>query len=402
MNRLKKSLSKETLFLLLIGMLYLAGTNIAMTFINVYLVRVTNNIGVIIIQNIINYASLLFAFVCGTKSISRINLNSILKVGIISTSLYYLSILLLQEKTSIFLIPLGIFNGIGQGLYYFSFNLFVGKLVKEKEQGKFFSFQQTFSYIFGVLTPTLSGYIIVKFTKLTGYYILFAIAVLLFILGMMITNKIKSLKLKQNIKVFNVLKLKNNIYWNVNKYYSFSNGVRESIFNQIFTVFAYMIVSDEQIIGQYNSLMAIIGIISSIFIASRFNRSNQKKYHFIESVIYFVIMLSLGIFKTQMALLCVYIFLGIIYCWNQTIFQSLKYQLSAMAKDGFTQYEYIVASEFPIAIGRIVGLSVALFLCSMISLKNAYAMLIIFDGSLWLIDHYVINKKVNWLEKKEL
>lgn len=402
MNRLKKSLSKETQFLLMVGMLYLAGTNIAMTFINVYLVRVTNNIGVIIIQNIINYALLLFAFICGTKCISRISLNSILKVGIISTSLYYLCILLLKEKTSTFLIPLGVFNGLGQGFYYFSFNLFVGQLVKEKEQGKFFSFQQTFSYIFGVLTPTLSGYIIVKFTKLTGYYILFAVAVFLFIIGMMITNKIKGIQLEQSIKVFEVLKLKKNIYWNANKYYSFSNGVRESIFNQIFTVFAYTIVSNEQNIGQYNSLMAIIGIISSTFIASRFNRSNQKKYHFIESIIYFVIMLSLGIFKTQIALLCVYIFLGIVYCWNQTIFQSLKYQLSAMAKDGFTQYEYIVGSEFPIALGRIVGLSIALFLCSMIPLQNAYAILIIFDGSLWLIDHYVINKKVNWLEKKEL
>lgn len=402
MNKLKKSLSKETLFLLMVGMLYLAGTNIAMTFINVYLVRVTNNIGIIIFQNIINYASLLLAFICGTKCISKINLNSLLKIGIISTLLYYLCILLLQEKTSTFLIPLGIFNGFGQGFYYFSFNLFVGQLVKEKEQGKFFSYQQTFSYIFGVLTPTLSGYVIVKFTKLTGYYILFAVAVFLFIIGMMITNKIKGIKLKQNIKVFQVLKLKNNIYWNANKYYSFSNGVRESIFNQIFTVFAYTIVSNEQIIGQYNSLMAIIGMISSTLIASRLNRSNQKTYHFIESVIYFVIMLSLGILKTQIALLCVYIVLGIVYCWNQTIFQSLKYQLSAIAKDGFTQYEYIVGSEFPIALGRIVGLSIALFLCSIIPLQNAYAILIIFDGSLWLIDHYVINKKVNWLEKKEL
>ena len=53
-----KRLSKETKFLLIVGMLYLAGTSIAMTFVNVYLVRVTNNINIIIIKNIINYASL--------------------------------------------------------------------------------------------------------------------------------------------------------------------------------------------------------------------------------------------------------------------------------------------------------------------------------------------------------
>ncbi len=310
--------------------------------------------------------------------------------------------MLLKEKNSTFLIPLGIFNGIGQGFYYFSFNLLIGQFVKENEQGKFFSFQQTFSYIFGVVTPTLSGYIIVSFTKLTGYYILFSVAVCLFIIGMIITNKMNGMKLKQNIKVFEVLKLKHNIYWNTNKYYNFSNGVRESIFNQIFTVFAYMIVSNEQMIGQYNSLMAMIGIMSSTFIASYFHRSNQKKYHLIESIVYFLVMLFLGIFKSQFTLFLVYISLGIVYCWNQTIFQSMKYQLSEIAKNGYTQYEYIVSSEFFIALGRMTGLVFALVLCSVMSLRNAYGLLMIFDGSLLLMDHYIINKKVQWLTKEEL
>ncbi len=98
MINFKKTLSKETRFLLIIGMLYLAGTNIAMTFINVYLVRVTNHIGVIIIQNMINYFSLLCAFVWGTKLISKINLQFILKLGMISTALYYLFIYFVIER----------------------------------------------------------------------------------------------------------------------------------------------------------------------------------------------------------------------------------------------------------------------------------------------------------------
>ena len=175
-----RKLSNQTKFLLLIGMLYLAGTNIAMTFVNVYLVRLTNNIGFIIVQNILNYTALLFAFTCGTKLTSRINLKNILNLGIISTSLYYLCILFLKKDSSSLLIPLGIFNGIGQGFYYFSFNLLTGHLVLENEQGKFFSFQQSFSYIFGVITPSISGYIIAKFTQLTGYYILFFVCSITF------------------------------------------------------------------------------------------------------------------------------------------------------------------------------------------------------------------------------
>ena len=402
MLKIKNTLTKETKYLLIVGMLFLAGSNIASVFLNVYLVRLTNSIFIILFQNILNYVSLLIAFIIGTKFISKINLVTFLKTGIFSMIAYYLLILSLKEQAQLFLIPLGIFNGIGQGFYYFSFNLLTGQLVKESEQGRFFSYQQTFSYLFGIIMPSLSGYIISIYTKLTGYYILFFISALLLIIGIYMSIFIKGLTLNQNIRLLEVLKLKGNKYWNANKYYNFSNGIRDSIFNQIFTVFAYTIISNEQIIGQFNSIMACICIFSSSLIASKFNRTNQKNYHLIASMIYFGIMSLLGIFQSPKILLITYILLGVVYCWNQTIFQSVKFQLAKIANNDYNQYEYIVASEFPIALGRIIGLSISLITCSLFSLNNAYRFLIIFNGTLWLIDHFIINKKVQWLEKEKL
>lgn len=402
MLKIKNTLTKETKYLLIVGMLFLAGSNIASVFLNVYLVRLTNSIFIILFQNILNYVSLLIAFIIGTKFISKINLVTFLKTGIFSMIAYYLLILSLKEQAQLFLIPLGIFNGIGQGFYYFSFNLLTGQLVKESEQGRFFSYQQTFSYLFGIIMPSLSGYIISIYTKLTGYYILFFISALLLIIDIYMSIFIKGLTLNQNIRLLEVLKLKGNKYWNANKYYNFSNGIRDSIFNQIFTVFAYTIISNEQIIGQFNSIMACIGIFSSSLIASKFNRTNQKNYHLIASMIYFGIMSLLGIFQSPKILLITYILLGVVYCWNQTIFQSVKFQLAIIANNDYNQYEYIVASEFPIALGRIIGLSISLITCSLFSLNNAYRFLIIFNGTLWLIDHFIINKKVQWLEKEKL
>lgn len=118
-------------------------------------------------------------------------------------------------------------------------------------------------------------------------------------------------------------------------------------------------------------------------------------------MIYFGIMSLLGIFQSPKILLITYILLGVVYCWNQTIFQSVKFQLAKIANNDYNQYEYIVASEFPIALGRIIGLSISLITCSLFSLNNAYRFLIIFNGTLWLIDHFIINKKVQWLEKEK-
>lgn len=398
----KNHLTKDTKYLLALGMLFLAGSNIASIFLNVYLVRLTNSIFIILFQNILNYISLLGAFIIGTKFISKLNLSFFLRIGIFSMIAYYLLILLLKEHAQLFLIPLGIFNGLGQGFYYFSFNLFIGQLVKESEQGRFFSYQQTFSYLFGIVMPSLSGYIISIYSKLTGYYILFFISSLLFIIGIYISFFIKGFTLNQNIRLLDILKLKGNKYWNANKYYNFSNGIRDSIFNQIFTVFAYTIIPNEQTIGNFNSIMACIGIFSSSLIASKFNRDNQKKYHLIASLIYFSIMFLLGIYQSPKILFITYALLGVIYCWNQTIFQSVKFQLSKIANNHYNQYEYIVASEFPIALGRIIGLSISLIICALLPLNNAYSLLIIFNGTLWLVDHFVINKKVQWLKKEKL
>lgn len=202
----------------------------------------------------------------------------------------------------------------------------------------------------------------------------------------------------KDIRMIEALKVKRNKYWDTLKYYSFSNGVRESIYNQIFTVFAYAIINNEQIIGNCNSLMALIGIISSVCIASRIIRNNQKHYHLIASIIYFVICMLLGITKITIALVIFYICMGLIYCWNNTIYQSMKYQLSNASATTLTPYEYITASEFPIALGRITGLTLALILCQFMNTIHAYGILMMIDGSIWLIDHIVIDKKVQWLE----
>lgn len=56
--------------------------------------------------------------------------------------------------------------------------------------------------------PSLSGYIISIYTKLTGYYILFFISALLLIIGIYMSIFIKGLTLNQNIRLLEVLNLK--------------------------------------------------------------------------------------------------------------------------------------------------------------------------------------------------
>lgn len=86
--------------LLLVGMLFMAAITLASTFVNVYLIRLTDDLGIIILQNIANYIALLGAFLLGTKLLKKMDMNAILALGISSVIVYYFAILLLKEKAS--------------------------------------------------------------------------------------------------------------------------------------------------------------------------------------------------------------------------------------------------------------------------------------------------------------
>ena len=203
-------LSHDARILLLVGILFLSGMTIASTFVNVYLIGLTDNMGLMILQNVSNYATLLGAFLFGTYYVKKGSILTLLKVGILSAVIYYSMILLLKEKASQYLILLGMFNGVGMGFYYFAFNILVGKFTDEEHRAAFFSYQTSFSYIFGVIAPMISGYIIVRYSQLTGYYILFAVSVIVYILAIIMACTLKNVRSDETYHVLDILKLKNN------------------------------------------------------------------------------------------------------------------------------------------------------------------------------------------------
>lgn len=394
---MKIKLSKESITLLTIGCLFNAGLTIASTFVNVYLIRLTNNMGLMILQNIANYLMIISGFVLGTRLTKKgISMLSLLRIGITAVISYYALVLLLKENAGNYLILLGLCNGIGQGFYYFTFNILIGKLLKNEEQSKFFSYQSSFGYFFGVLAPTISGYIIVKFTELTGYYVLFGTAVLVFVLAIIFSIKLKKVQVSETYSLLPVLKERGNKHWNLLKFISFTFGAKEVIYYQIFTVFAYLIISNEATIGNLTSISSLIGVLSSLLIASKFTSKTQKKYHFMYCIGYAISLGCLGLFATPFALKASFIINGLVFSWCNVIYSTHIYQLAKKAATKYTNSDYIIVCEFPLAAGRILGLFIFYILNLMIESFTLYRILLIAITVLPFIDHHVINKKVNW------
>ncbi|MDR0200110.1 MAG: MFS transporter [Streptococcaceae bacterium] len=385
--------------LLTVAMLFSAANAIANTFLSVFLMRSTDNsINLIIWQNILNYLVLLLAFVGSTRLLKRFTIAQTFRAGIAATALYYILILIFHTHIAPFVVPLGLFSGLGSGLYWFSLNLLIGDIVKEPMQARFFSYQQTAGFIFGIVIPALSGFLIVQFTGLTGYYILFAASILVFAAAIFLIKNISGFKREPDLNVFGALRLRGNKFWAANKMLEFSIGYKNAVNSLVFILFAYLLFTHENIIGSFSSLQAAISVISSLIFARAFRQAHTRGVYLLTACASAGMFIILALFANPISLIIAFIVFGIIQSWGNAISNAVNYQLASRAGGGFSQREYIIASEFPIAAGRIGGLLLALLLVMLThSDLTAYRLLFVSIALMWLIEYFYINHKVHWL-----
>jgi len=394
----KRRLTGDAKTLLKLAAMFGATNILARNFINVFLIRAMDNILLIVGKEMLFAMVTLIAFLVGTKLLSRMNVTTILRKGVVLILLYYLALLVLQNWLQFFIVPLGIVNGFGNGLYWCGFNILLTRVANDENRGTFFGLQKVFNNLFGIFIPTIAGFIIVSFTDFTGYYVLFVTALLLLACLFFTSFKITGFKSEKQLDPLPVLKVKGNKYWDASKMYSASWGFSMTLFAQTFILFAFAITGSELRMGNYNSLMAIISLFSAIWVTRTMRPENRKKIHRVATIVYFAVLMSLGLFATELVLLIAFIGIGVVQNWGMNVSQGVKFQLSTLAEGEYTREEFLVATEFPIALGRILGQMLALGVAAVLPLVTAYRVLIIICSLCWVFDHLIVKIKVNWFE----
>lgn len=391
-------MKSQAKFLLAVAMFASAASSVAATFINVFLMRSTHNsIDLVVWQNIMNYLILLIAFVSGTFILGKLSITRIFQLGIFASILYYLIILLMRNHLQPFIIPLGIFSGLGNGLYWFSLNLLIGNLVDSDSRPKFFSYQQMMGFAFGIIVPAFSGWLIVKMPGLTGYYLLFAASIVLSLAAIALIFRLHGFKTERKMNVFGILRLRGNHFWNANIMLNISMGFKGALNTLVFVLFAYLLFSSEKTIGDLTSLQAALSVVSALTFAKLFNRKYTRAMYFLTACLSFLAFMLLAIFASPAMMILAFVIFGIIQSWGSAIANSMNYQFSDFGGSGYTQGEYIVASEFPMAIGRIGGLILVLILTQLTSsIELVYRLVFAAIGLMWLLEFFVIDRGVGW------
>ena len=302
----------------------------------------------------------------------------ILIFGILFDLLYFLAIIILQEKVIDYAYLLGILYGIEEGLYYSVFNSFESDGVDNKNRAKYYGNLKVYNSILSVIFPIFFGSIIAKTGFIKSLFIVIIIVILRVLLAFFFEDKNIPKENKTNLKVcLKIIKEEKEIkqLFKINFYdgLTYSNGA----FKNIITIYIIKVFSDSFSLGIFTSIFSLIaGLMGYLF--AHFIKRKEYPYIIRFTMTFTICSLIILIIKCNVITI-------IVFNLFQTISNTLLGLINDYSKANLsniksirTKYkiEYYIFSDFYLFLGRV--LSYVLFI------------LIAFIGEIFIIPFFIM------------
>lgn len=364
MNILKKlmgdiDVTKDLLFLLIIGGLYALGIALSNTFVNVYLWKQSGQFLDIAIYNLAIVILQPLTFILAGKWAKKIDRVYVLRLGVIFLSAFYLTVLLLGDSAGRLLVVLGGILGIGFGFYWLAFNVLTFEITEPDTRDFFNGFLGLLTSFAGMIGPFFAGWLITAMDKLIGYKIIFGISLGLFFGAVIISFLLnrRAAEGRFSFKPIIIEERKRNRNWNNILKAHFFQGLREGTFVFVITVWVFITTNSEFALGTFGLVQSAVSF-AAYFIATRIIKQQyRKKFIFIGGLILFLA-LGLLLFDLTFTKLMIYgVTVAIAYPLILIPYGSLTYDVIGHSwKAAEKRIEYIVVREIFLNSGRFISI----------------------------------------------
>ncbi|OLS35547.1 MFS transporter [Bacillus sp. MRMR6] len=282
----EKRLSEQAVITLVIHTIYQFGNSLSLIFINLYLWRLTNDLFINGLFNLIAILSQAIAtFLMGKYAKKKDRLIPY-RYGIFLTALFYLGIILTQENIIHYFSLFAILKGVSQALYWLGYFTIAHEVSNNQNRHRYLGWNQIVMSGANLIGPALAGFIISVNSEMKGYIIVFSLTFLMFIVSAIGSMRIKKetvhhkeyymkylpLILKRKPEFFNSL-----LGW-------FFIGFPQGILMYIPPILLYNIFPEEQFVGYLNVVFLSLTIISSYVISRMANSESTVKYLTISAI----------------------------------------------------------------------------------------------------------------------
>lgn len=383
--------NKQATHLIMISMMLNFASLLSSVFLNIFLWRITSDIIYIAQYNLVLYMVYTIFFPLCAYVLKKRSVILVLRISIVLQILYFTCIILSGERAADYIYIFGVITGISGAANANSINQLTVRFTDTENRSKFLSVSGTLNSIAAMISPMLSGMIIILFQELTGYYVIFTISIVLYIISFAMSSWFGEKTLSREFHFFKTFFSCPQAMIGVNAT-QFIIGVRDGIFGFLINILVFDIVQTESVFGAATSFSKFI-VVLAYWAGSRWvNKNNLFKHLRYSMWLMFAAPIPLFILANQLGVISQMILDSIAaplvaITLNSLIFNNVE---SSIKNDNLE--ELLAVREVWLDFGKVVGVVGFLLLYPMLS--QMWIFIIVMVTNLCYVGSYHIFKLV--------
>lgn len=360
----RRPLSQKEKTLAWMFSLYDFNYTLSSVFLNVFLYKKHQDFEAAGLFNLVQFIVIAPAFWAGGHLSKRFGNVLSYQLGFVFSASVFAAALVMRDSAPDHPCLLGVLAGLGIGFYFLGEHSLTLQETSEKTRDYFLSLTTFFTSVLCILAPQISGWLIAAFgaagnanESLVGYYLVFAIALSLYLVLAFKSFQFHAEPTDKGFYFWKVLTFKNNGDWNRLMGAQFLLGLRNGVFWFLMGLLVYRVSKNEAVVGGYSTFSNLLGVLTSYALSIWAKAENRWKGLWSSCWILAAGGLGLSLGVNYFTILAYAVLAMTGGTWLQVVFGALSFTIIEKAREAKKhRIEYLAAREFPLALGRVLGL----------------------------------------------
>ncbi len=341
-------------------------------FVPIYLLEVFGQVHLVIIYYLVGH--LLYAVVLpgGAQFLNKIGLRHSLLISTFFFAFYYACLYFFAQPFA----PLAglvvlavVFLTLTRLFFWLPFHVDLAKFTNKSNRGQGIGLLQASQTFLWVVLPTLSGFLIAKFS----YNVVFIIGILIYILSLLPFSFLPATKERYS---WGVLETWRRFFSAANRRLvlaNMANGAENAVGIIVWPIFIWQVVKGNYLaVGALSSLIVFVTIILQLVVGRYTDLLDKRKMIRWGSFLYSLGWLAKVFILTSWQIFIIGTYHNFTKIFKDTPFDTLNYEV--LADQGHYVDEFTVLKEMAVQLGKVLMLIFVLLTISVLSLKWTFAL----------------------------
>jgi YQGE family putative transporter len=348
---------------------YTAANLLAGTFLSIFLWRASHDLTPIAVYSGLSALMIPIAFVANGLLWRGLGAGASIRLGLFGNGCSYLVILMLGNDAPHWVVVLGLMRGMAEGFYWSGFHLVSYDTTCDRDRDRYFGAQATASWILTAALPPAAGAIIVAGTHVggtyRGYQLVFALAAVLLMAAMVLAGRLPS-SARERLSFRRVATLRRrNPDWRWVTRARLADGFTGSLVGLVLTILMFLVLKNEQQVGNFNGLMGLLGVGISLGLAAFMKPKHRIACALVGGALLVLSTFLLPLYLTAWAI----VGFGLLRAIGGPLHGNALAPLALQVIDRdptpkAMRYDYIVHQELCLGIGRVLSIGCFLLLAT--------------------------------------